>query len=276
MKDERMGDRDVLAIITSFNPCYKLKELVDTIWNDPSISTIAIYDNNSTKGTEVLREIEDTYREVNIVWSSSNDGLGIAYNHLIEKYLNKEKFIITFDQDSQIESMFVSSLKTSLIRENAHDIKVMSIGPRIVSVDNNKVKFESEIKRKPVLITSGNLFFTNMYTQVGGFDEELFIDCLDYDFSLKIRKQGFLLIQDRSICLFQNIGDKVNGERFHSDLRMYYMMRNHIRLTRRYLFQFPMYIVFEDLMFIKYLFRWKRHVDSVIFKNIIKKAIREA
>lgn len=266
----------VFVAITSFNPSCKLLDLIDVLHSDPEVDLIAIYDNNSSSGQEILQLIEDKYERVYIYRSKSNDGLGKAYNFLIKNYLCGQKYIMTFDQDSRIEPLFVASLKNSLEHVNISQRRVMSIGPRIISVDNINIKSEVGIKEKPILITSGNLMFTKIYEESGGFDEELFIDCVDYDFSLKLRKCGCKLVQDREICLYQDIGESKDGVRLHSNIRMFYMIRNHIRLTKRYLLEFPLYITFENLMFIAYLRKWKKHVKKEVYKNTIKQAVKEA
>ncbi len=277
MIEKRMINKDVLVAITSFNPDFRLKELVNIVNQDPSVSTIVIYDNNSENGKEILQEIEKKYGAIHIFWSKQNNGLGLAYNYLIKTYLKDEYFVITFDQDSKIDPFFVSILRSRLINENSKNPNVISIGPRILNVDNSNASIERKLRKMPVLITSGNLFFIKAYNQVGGFDDDLFIDCVDFDFSLRLRSKKFALIQDREICLYQDIGEvNEDGVRLHSNIRMYYMIRNHIRLSKKYFFRFPLYIVFENIMFIRYLCKWKKYVNNIEFKNIIKKAIKES
>lgn len=269
----------VIALITSYNPDEGLEQLVLSILKENIISKVLIYDNNTgITGKSVLGNIEKYTDRIIVHYSATNDGLGTAYNTLINNYWSGENFIITFDQDSRIQSNFITDLYTTLRKEHAKDSRVVSIGPRIVlegSEKSSKVT-DKEDKKKLILITSGNLFFYDAFQKVQGFDESYFIDCLDYEFCLRLRKHGYRLIQNRKVLLYQNIGEEREGERMHSDFRMYYMIRNHIRLAKTYFFRFPFYILLENLLFLNYLNKWRKYSSREDVRAIVLKAIKEA
>lgn len=268
--------QSALAIVTSYNPDEHLKNLVDKLHSDESTSRIIIFDNHSSDGINVLNEIETLYDNVVVYKSNENKGLGYAFNYSIKHYIKNERFVVTFDQDSLIDDLFITRLMNSLISENSKNKRVKSIGPRIINSNDISPKKKNGIRSKPVLITSGNMFFVDSFYDIGGFNEEYFIDCVDYEFSLKMRKAGYILVQDRDVHLYQNIGELKNGVQMHSDFRMYYMVRNHFRLTKKYFMRFPAFIVFENIIFYKYLQKWRRMTSKEIYINTVKKAKREA
>ncbi|MGO0105796.1 glycosyltransferase [Streptococcus suis] len=268
----------VLALITSYNPDERLEQLVLSVLKDPVVSRVLIYDNNSMTGKLVLQKIRDSLDRVIVHYSSTNDGLGRAFNTLINDYWLGENFIITFDQDSKIQSNCITQLQKTLSREHLKNPRIVSIGPRILAenIKEERKEGKQKLRRKTILITSGNLFLYDTYKEVQGFDETYFIDCLDYEFCLRLRSHGYKLIQDRNIFLYQDIGEEKLGIRTHSNFRMYYMFRNHIRLTRTYFLKFPIYITLENLLFLNYFNKWRKHNSKEDVRIIMQKAIKEA
>ncbi|HEM2771620.1 glycosyltransferase [Streptococcus suis] len=268
----------VLALITSYNPDERLEQLVLSVLKDPVVSRVLIYDNNSMTGKLVLQKIRDNLDRVIVHYSSTNDGLGRAFNTLINDYWLGENFIITFDQDSKIQSNCITQLQKTLSRENLKNPRIVSIGPRILAenIKEERKEGNQKLRRKTILITSGNLFLYDAYKEVQGFDETYFIDCLDYEFCLRLRSHGYKLIQDRNIFLYQDIGEEKLGIRTHSNFRMYYMFRNHIRLTKTYFLKFPIYITLENLLFLNYFNKWRKYNSKEDVRIIMRKAIKEA
>ncbi|MBM7313275.1 MULTISPECIES: glycosyltransferase [Streptococcus] len=268
----------VLALITSYNPDERLEQLVLSVLKDPVVSRVLIYDNNSMTGKLVLQKIRDNLDRVIVHYSSTNDGLGRAFNTLINDYWLGENFIITFDQDSKIQSNCITQLQKTLSIEHLKNPRIVSIGPRILAENTKEERKEGnqKLRRKTILITSGNLFLYDAYKEVLGFDETYFIDCLDYEFCLRLRSHGYKLIQDRNIFLYQDIGEEKLGIRTHSNFRMYYMFRNHIRLTKTYFLKFPIYITLENLLFLNYFNKWRKHNSKEDVRIIMRKAIKEA
>jgi rhamnosyltransferase len=80
-----------------------------------------------------------------------------------------------------------------------------------------------------------------IYTAIGGYNEEYFIDCVDFDFSLRVRRAGYKILKDPAALLFHELGEKNNLPKLykryyalHSPLRRYYMSRNFLYLAQKY------------------------------------------
>ena len=88
-----------------------------------------------------------------------------------------------------------------------------------------------------------------MIREIGGFDESLFIDCVDTDYVARARACNWLAIPISDAVIDHKIGDSIplkigkrqlkrNGRlltlSYHAPFRTYYTMRNQLRLLGRY------------------------------------------
>ena len=117
-------------------------------------------------------------------------------------------------------------------------------------------------------MASGNLVNAKAYKKIKGFNEDMFIDCVDFDFCLNMRKHGYQILQLNFVRLKHYLGNTVK-KRFlgltmyadnHSSMRKYYEVRN-----RHYLY--------DSIMIIPYycnldLVEQKRIIKIWLFKKI--------
>jgi rhamnosyltransferase len=90
--------------------------------------------------------------------------------------------------------------------------------------------------------TSGSLTPMSVFETAGLFAEELFIDGVDYEYSLRVRARGLVIAECREAVLLHSPGTptyhRILGSRFqtanYSPVRRYYQERNKIWVTRRY------------------------------------------
>jgi rhamnosyltransferase len=89
------------------------------------------------------------------------------------------------------------------------------------------------------LISSGALIGTAAIDAVGGFDESLFVDSVDLEWSFRARSMGFALYGVCGAVLDHRLGDERKAVWkgvhlvVHSPQRTYYMTRNRFLLYRR-------------------------------------------
>jgi rhamnosyltransferase len=155
-------------------------------------------------------------------------------------------FVITFDQDSEPAADMVSRLVLAYQNLVASGQKVGAVGPQQVDRrTGRRAPFLAPIARQrrrvvpesdqPIevdhLITSGCLVPIHVWRAAGPFLDELFIDYVDIEWSLRLRHQGWHLFGIGGATLTHAIGDKVAqwwGWQFpwHSPLRHYFIFRN--------------------------------------------------
>lgn len=115
------------------------------------------------------------------------------------------------------------------------------------------------------IITSGALINLPVYTKLGGFDEALFIDGVDHDYSLKANSAGYQVIELSSVILQHPIGEGVYRASFkslylkkkkvivHSPLRSYYLWRNLLYLKKKYAAEYPEWVAGNEKSVREYL-----------------------
>jgi rhamnosyltransferase len=96
------------------------------------------------------------------------------------------------------------------------------------------------------MITSGMLLNLLLVEAIGWFDEQLFIDLVDYDYCIRAQQKGYFIIQFSNIHLYHEVGKEVyrssiktlflvkKKKDLHSPLRCYYMYRNMLYLEEKY------------------------------------------
>jgi rhamnosyltransferase len=204
---------------------------------------IVVVDNGSSIETEtLLRELEEN-RVCKVIRNHQNLGIAVALNlgiqHAIETGCD---WIATFDQDSRVSNGFIlEMLKT--YQQVPHPEKIALIAPTYVDRESGVQGTLASDARKGVLttMTSGSLMPASVVQGFGRFDESLYMDYVDTEFCLRVRRKGMTILQSPAV-LFHSLGRTTYhylfGRRFattnHSAERRYYITRNRLRLLMRY------------------------------------------
>ena len=224
----------VYAGIVTHNPdLNRLKENIDSI--QKQVIKIIIVDNNSYN----VSEIENLFstKNMKIIKLDNNYGIAYALNKIFE-FCIKEKidWVLTLDQDSICSQNMIKVFTKSINKE------VGIICPTIVDL-NKKEKIESidNISGEKRCITSGSLTSVSAFNKIGGFDEKMFIDGVDFDFCDRLVANGFKIIQCGNVLMKHEIGN-IKMKKFlifdvvvrnHSAFRKYYIAKNIVYLDRK-------------------------------------------
>jgi rhamnosyltransferase len=261
----------ISAIIISYNPneiIYKSVQQLSLI-----IGKIFIIDNNSCqKNKEILFQMAEKFNNIEIVLNGRNLGIACALNQGIK--LSSEsgfEWVVTLDQDSFFET---NSLKQMfcLARYLSQNHRVGIIAPtyqiKFLKVNQsfyeafffNNVLVETQHGRYKNIfatMTSGNLIPIKVFEEVGNFDENFFIDYVDFEFCLRLNKFGYEIIQSFDTVLVHALGSSVERKLFfdlirlqvsvHSPIRIYYKYRNRFITYKRYFFNFPVWVIIDFL-----------------------------
>jgi rhamnosyltransferase len=99
-------------------------------------------------------------------------------------------------------------------------------------------------------MTSGSFLPMSILRDHGWFEDNLFIDAVDYEYSLRLRSQGLRIEECSQAVLLHSPGTpKVHRFRGrylfltpnYSPMRRYYQERNKVWITRRYWSRFPFF-----------------------------------
>nr|WP_054757865.1 glycosyltransferase [Liquorilactobacillus satsumensis] len=198
----------ICAGIVLYNPELKLLgKNIDAI--SAQVSKIYLYDNASDNIEKIEVLVRD-YENIVLLKGSSNLGIAYALNVLIG-LAKKDSYswCLTLDQDSICADNLISSYLGYLSCE-----RVALVCPFIIN--NNKYTFEEYKKLSlpsytkisdPInCITSACLNNVKIIESLGGYREELFIDCVDTELNCRVLMNGFQIIRVNSTYLIQSMG----------------------------------------------------------------------
>lgn len=215
-----------VAGIVTFNPeLPRLKENIDAVVSQ--VSDLVVVDNGST--SNIRDNLEST---VSVLENESNRGIAAALNQIVEWASDRgADAVILLDQDSVIEPGTVLNLTSALTEGVAIaspqivDRNLGSDGPR----PNRDVNYS---------ITSGSLLRVQDWRDVGGYDDRMFIDFVDFDFCLRVREAGLRIVQVGDARLLHEIGHAQRaGKRIaynHSSFRLRHMAQDMVYYARKH------------------------------------------
>jgi rhamnosyltransferase len=248
----------ILGVVVTYNP--NLLDLIENLrFINSQVDKLVVFDNASIN-QEQIRNILSK-ESIEILSSNRNVGLGAAYNKVIELHIGKFDFLITFDQDTKIPQDLVANLMRLF---SISDVGV--VGPNF---EMKKSSFSS-YRDVHVLIQSACIFRMSLFDEIGGFNEKYFIDSVDFEFCLRVKKKGYRVLMSNVDYIKHELGVKKNMSFFsiitHSSIRNFYIARNHVNLSLRYFRYFPFFIIKKNIFFVIHFFKllfFDRNIKSI-------------
>jgi rhamnosyltransferase len=246
VKDERTS-----AIVVTFHPRSEyLKNLAKI---RAQVDLLIVVDNGSNDNE--LAQIRFASRELKFRLIENGDNVGIAAAlNLGVRLAQREgcRWVALFDQDSAVTDRFIATM-IGEFQDYRSGKDILQIVPRYLDPETG---IESAISRFEdggafLTITSGSIFNMEAFEKCGFFQEELFIYCVDDDYSLRIRKNGFFIGVSRNAVLLHQSGHPTSRRMFGITLTTknyrpevrYYYSRNKVWILRTYGITFPRLIV---------------------------------
>lgn len=201
----------IAASIVLYNPdINRLEENIDAVISQ--VSRLYLWDNasNNLNAIEVLLRARFADRPIEIIYSEENAGLPMAYNALCTRAAG-DGFTSLFllDQDSVTGDGCVSRLAELL--ESREEGTVGIAAARYIDRNarpQDNASSCSGVQEVDRTITSGSLLSLEAWRSVGGYDELLFIDWVDYDFCYRLTQAGFSILVDNSVYILHEIGHR--------------------------------------------------------------------
>jgi len=236
-----MNVEDIMAVVVSYNGRETTRRTILALVGQ--VGRIHVVDNGSEPDSIEILDALAREHVISVDRLGTNRGIGHALN--LGVALAKRAgftWLLTMDQDSVVASGMIKAYQSAVLPGS----RVASLSPRV-----SKQKARSEaVKDINSAITSGNLVLISVFDEVGSYDEGFFIDCIDFDFSLRLRRAGYRLLRVQTADMQHQLGEPTNLPVYltgfyaqHSPLRRYYMTRNYLYLAERYLLEFPGFIV---------------------------------
>ncbi|SMG16200.1 glycosyltransferase family 2 protein [Agreia pratensis] len=229
--------RIVAGIVTYEPDLARLTEAMTAV--RPQVEALLVLDNASSNsdGIAEIAASADFQR------NSKNRGVSAALNQIMRWAENVgADAVLLLDQDSVPAYGMVAALSEHLVGTVGEAV------PRYI--DRNLTKEigppgDPTVRDVPHWITSGSLVSVAAWREAGGFDEDLFIDYVDFDFCGRLADAGRTVRVVPHALLMHEVGQSMmrGGIRVwnHSAFRMFYIardmlvyVRKHPRGTRRF------------------------------------------
>ena len=243
----------IIASVITFNPDINLlKQNIDSYID--YVDEIIIIDNFSQNRDELI-QFEKI--GVNIIYNNSNLGIAKALNIALNYGNNKNyDLLLTMDQDSYFEK---ESFKLLILGFNLKS-EIAIVCPTINDVNSGNIsKSNKNWDEIFTTITSGSLCSVSKLVDIGGFNNSLYIDYVDVDLCLRLKKKKLIIIRSIKSILNHKLGNskiyKFLGINFistnHNKIRRYYYARNKVYIYKKYFFIFPLFVIRDFFSFLK-------------------------
>ena len=246
-----IGNQSVSAIVVTFHPTPEHLQNLAKI--RVQVDLLIVVDNGSadTELAEIRRAGQDLC--FTLIENGQNLGIATALNRGVGAAQHAGcRWVALFDQDSAVTEDFIATMIAEF-KIFSREKKIMQIVPRYRDPETG---IEPQASRFDdggcfLTITSGSLFAMEAFEKCGLFQENLFIYCVDDDYSLRIRENGFFIGLSRNAVLIHRSGHPTSRRLFGITLTTknyrpearYYYARNKVWILRRYGRTFPRLIV---------------------------------
>ena len=246
----------ICAGMVLFNP-----EIEHTVANAKNILSqvehLIFVDNGSSNIADFAAKFADEKR-VTFILNDENMGIAFALNRILDTASEKGyDWVLTLDNDTVCDPDMIS-----VYSQYTHLDRFGIISPHIIHRGNlSPEEYLSAPKHEVELIhsydrciTSASLTNVKAAKEVGGFNDELFIDAVDFDLNIKLISAGYSILKANDTYIVQEIGNRVPVNLFkliykltrikkfktvryfsvHSDFRLYYIARNYKWFLKKY------------------------------------------
>ncbi len=233
------------ATIVLYNPDEDIFHNIDSYID--GIDKLIVVDNSELENNLLTEKLKSRYTNIIYIYNGENLGIATALNIACDKAIELNySWILTMDQDSKFIdfSKFINCFKNILDKESNIGI----ITPNHTHTDKTTID-DCSYEEKESVITSGNILNLKYFNKIGRYDDTLFIDMVDYDFSNKIVLNNLKIYMIKNIYILHHIGEifkrknlisrKIKEKIEHNPQRVYYMTRNRLILSKKYAKSIP-------------------------------------
>jgi len=240
----------VCAVVVTFHPDADVLKNLSKL--PEQVERIVVVDNGSSREAISLLHAAELQLGFELIENHENLGIASALNigiHWAES--SGCKWIMLFDQDSAVTEGFMAAMLRVYEISPKHE-RLGLVAPRYVDKRSGAAIFQgaTEDGTLETAMTSGSLMPVAIFRELGYFQEELFIDAVDYEYSLRLRDKGYFIEECSDAILLHSPGSptivRFCGIRLfqtanYSPLRRYYQDRNRVWVVRRYWKKFPIF-----------------------------------
>jgi rhamnosyltransferase len=276
MQNLALNRKDICAVLISFFPEIDLFEKIVAL--SSQVERIFIIDNtphSDSCNVDKLRHLlSQSEGNLNVEWISNAENIGqsSALNIGVRMAIDAgHQWVLTLDQDSVVPNNYIELMcagYNEFIFKH-RNYRIASITPLLVSIEyvnsysrsqstdssfglgGVRVQGDSQIVKRA--ITSGNIVNLSVFPEIGLFDEDFFIDFVDTEFCIRLKKYRYDILRINNAHLFHAIGNSTEHKLLfktikcsnHHPVRYYYFYRNSTATLIRYLRLRTCYLVLD-------------------------------
>ena len=233
-----MSDIQIVAAITLYNPKEKVYEYILELRK--IFPHIYLFDN--TENEDILKKSKKNLKQEGITYFSKGVNMGLAYGLNVccnRACKDHYPWIMLFDQDSVITYDLICKMKDFIQKYDNEKLAIVT--PMIEDFKRRCVR-DDKAKPKKTVITSGMILKLEAFVENGKFLNALFVDAVDIEYSLRIARKGYYILENRQAILHHNQYDKENvydGYKVnkYSALRHYYIARGYCYIVHEYAYE---------------------------------------
>lgn len=252
-----MSASDTWAVFSAYRPSSSLIRAIEAV--QPQVGGVVVVDDGSgNEASKILDELRA--KEVHVDVLENNEGIATALNRGMSRALDAgAKYIVTFDQDSHVPDGFISQLRSIADRATSDGECVGAVVPEcFAGIRQARGVTASAYSAASGVIQSGMLIPADVLRHVGMLREDFFIDLVDTEFELRLRRTGHRVLAAHGANLAHSLGAKYRRAMFgrpvrlpglpaeltlSSPFRYFYRVRNRCVLTREYLRSEPGFMI---------------------------------
>lgn len=241
LKEGAVREVKIAATVILYNPTNDIIKNIKSYSGD--LDKLYVHDNSVKKNLDIEHEIYEL-PNAEYYFAGENQGLCIPFNRYYKKAIeDKMDWFITFDQDSIAGRDMISEMKRFANSELC-DEKIGIIAPTINDSNQESIQQDIYYTYTDRVIQSGAMHRLDMMERVGEYDENLFIDEVDFEYCARCRSKGYSIIKLNPAVLIHDCQDTDIQRKFvdgkmvyinkYSPLRYYYRYRNALYCYDKY------------------------------------------
>ena len=209
-----------------------------------NLNNLYVFDNTE-EHCSFYKELKD-FTNVQYLYDGQNKGIPLRLNQGCNMAIQDGcDWAMFLDQDSVFTQQSLAEyISRSFALHKEYPRAIFSAIYEKINIvqTNTKEDFNEVIS----MVTSTCLMPLNLFTIIGNFDENLFLDFTDFDYSIRIKLANIKQIGYNNIDVFHPIGQLVRrssiktlflikkNKSIHSPIRCYYLFRNFFYLKNKY------------------------------------------
>jgi rhamnosyltransferase len=246
----------ITAITTAYHPDARLLDVILAAGH--ACAEVVVVDN-TPGGSDLLGG--GLPPSVRVLRAERNLGLAGALNRGLSVVAPEAELLLLLDQDSVLSGEMIERLAAHLADPGVGAAAPAPWDAERSSYIDPRTVLRAEVADRDVVITSGMLVRRSLAEQLGGFREEFFLDCVDQDFCLRLRRSGKRIVQDKRVAMPHSLGAMREHRLLigrvrvthHPAWRLYWVLRNSTVLMREHFRHAPRWCLAWMLIMLRWV-----------------------